>query len=347
MASKWIVPSVLVLAACSSETQPGATASGAGGSTSSGSSTSTGGSGSGGAPSGVPFEERCAAAEVLACFGFDSAADTDPYLSDSGFSPPEHDGTTYAEGAGAIHMRVEPGSGADTSGSATLDFPPGVGVGEVLYVQWRQRFSASFIETTYEANGWKQLLVHENTSTAGCSDSEIVVTNQGEDRDFPIVYHACNVFHSPVENPVDGDIYEHDLQPGGDSRCLYGWMEDGLDFLEPSDDVGEVACIGYVPDAWMTFQLVVHLNAWCTGVPHDRCPEESRIELWVTTEGEPRRVVIDWPIAFITTTDPATTRYDSLQLTPYNTNKSPAQGHPSAELWYDSVIVSTAPIPDP
>ena len=339
-----IAMAVIGVAACGpSEEETGA--SGTGGSTSA--SSSSGSGASAGAPSGVSFEERCASAEVLACFGFDSEAETTPYLSDSGFSPPAFDGATYAEGAGAIHMLVEAGSPADTSGSAVLDFPEGVGVGETLYVQWRQRFSASFIETAYAANGWKQLLIHENTSTAGCSDSEIVVTNQGEDRDFPIVYHACNIFHSPVENPVDGDIYEHDLQPGGPTRCRYSWMEQGLDFVEPSDDVDETACIGYAADQWMTFQVVVHLNAWCYQTAYDSCPEDSRIELWVTPEGGQRSVVIDWPIAFTTTTDPATTRYDSLQLTPYNTNKDPAQSHPPAELWYDSVIVSRAPIADP
>jgi hypothetical protein len=346
MVAKWTVVAALLSWGCGSESSP-AGSSGAGGSGASSSNSTSTSTGAAGAPSGIPFDERCAAPDVLACYGFDSAAETDPYLSDSGFSPPAFDGTTFAEGAGAIHMLVEAGSPADSSGSATVDFPEGVGQGETLYVQWRQRFSPEFIDTTYTANGWKQILIHENTSTAGCSDSEIVVTNNGEDRDFPIVYHACNVFHSPVENPVDGDIYEHDLQPGGPTRCLYGWMEDGLDFTEPSDDVDEVACIAYQSDQWMTFQVVVHLNAWCTGTTYEDCPEDSRIELWVTAEGTERIVAIDWPIAFITTTDPATTRYNSLQLTPYNTNKDPAQSHPTAEVWYDSVIISRAPIADP
>ena len=184
--------------------------------TATGTATGTGGTGgTGGVETGLSFAERCAGAEVLACWGFDTAAETDPYLHDSGFSPPEFDNVVFAEGGGSIHMRVEQGSDAYTSGHANLEFPPGVGVGETLYLQWRQRFSASFIETEYDANGWKQLIIHEN-DTAGCSDSEIVVTNSSESRDYPIVYHACNIFHSPVENPVDGDIWEHNLQPGGD-----------------------------------------------------------------------------------------------------------------------------------
>ncbi|MBW2523202.1 MAG: hypothetical protein JRI23_03465, partial [Deltaproteobacteria bacterium] len=269
---------------------------GVGGTAGSGGTTGTGGTaGAGGVASGVPFAERCASPGVIACWGFDTPQDTDPYLRDSGFSAPAYDGQTYAEGGGAIHMRVEPGSAADSSGSAVLDFSPGVGPGETLYLQWRQRFSASFIDTVYDANGWKQLLIHENTATSGCSDSEIVVTNKQENRDFPIVYHACNIFHSPVENPVDGDIWEHDLQPGGDNRCLYSWMEDGLDFVEPTDDVDELACIGYAPDQWMTFQLAVHIASWCTATSYEQCPQDSRFELWVTQEGGPTIEVIDWP----------------------------------------------------
>jgi hypothetical protein len=89
------------------------------------------------------------------------------------------------------------------------------------------------------------------------------------------------------------------------------------------------------------------LNEWCTAASYDECPENSRIELWVSQEGQPPAHVIDWPIAFITTTDPGTTGYASVQLTPYNTDKDSAQDHPATELWYDSVIVSRTRIPDP
>ena len=37
----------------------------------------------------------------------------------------------------------------------------------------------------------------------------------------------------------------------------------------------------------------------------------------------------------------------SVQLTPYDANKSASQSLPAAELWYDSVIVSRARIGDP
>lgn len=328
--------------ASTAATTAGSGAAGAGNPT-----TSSGTGASGGVASGVSFEERCADPAVLACYGFDTSGELDALANLSGFSDPTFDGVTFAEGDGAMHMDVLEGSGPDTSGSATLPFNGTVGVGETLYLQWRQRFSASFLDAEYDANGWKQLIIHENTSNAGCSDSEIVVTNQGESRDFPIVYHACNVFHAPRENPVDGNQYEFDLQPGGDTRCLYSWMENGLDFTEPSDDVDEVACIAYHPDEWMTFQVGVHLNEWCTTMPYDQCPQNSRIQLWVAREGEPSVLVIDWPIAFYTSTDPASTAYDSVLLTPYNTNKNPSQSHPPAEVWYDSVIISKARIADP
>ncbi|MFN0253747.1 MAG: hypothetical protein ACKV2T_43160 [Kofleriaceae bacterium] len=300
-------------------------------------------------PQGRTFEERCAEPEVIACFGFDSPSETTPYLNDSGHRPPVFDSALAADGAGSIRMTVAAGSGPDTSGSFVLDFPPGTGIGEgeTLFVQWRQRFSRAFLEADFGpgALGWKQMLVHENTSTAGCSPSEIVATS---DRGFGILYHACNVFESPRENPVDGDIYEHDLQPGGPSRCLYSWLERGLDHVEPSDDVDEVACLGYLPDQWMTFAIGVHLTRWCTDADYDACPPDSRLQLWIGEEGaSASNLAIDWPFALRATTSPATTVYDSLQFTPYHTGKNPSVAHPTGELWYDSVIISRAPIGDP
>ncbi|MHC4181516.1 MAG: hypothetical protein ACYSWU_28815, partial [Planctomycetota bacterium] len=293
------------------------------------------------------FAQRCAHPDVVACWPFDTAAETDPYLHDSGHSAPVFDDVTPAEGGGSIHMQVLSGSAADTSGSAVLDFPVAFGPGEPLYIQWRQRFSADFLETEFDANGWKQLLVHENTSTAGCSDSGMVGTNS-YNRGYPIVYHACNIFHSLVENPVDGDQWEHDLQPGGDNRCLYSWIHtDGLDFLEPTDDVDELACVGHLPDQWVTYQLGVHLTAWCTESNYEDCAEDSQIALWVTWQGQPPIRVIDWPLALRATTDPAQTAYDSVQLTPYNTNKNSSQNHPPGDVWYDSVIVSRSRIAEP
>lgn len=300
----------------------------------------------GGAPSGVSFDDRCADPLVIACYGFDSASETDPYLFDSGFSAPAFDGTMFAEGAGAVKMLVEAGSGPDSSGSFVLDFAPGIAPGETLFVQWRQRFNTAFLTSDFGGYGWKQMLVHENTSTAGCSPSEVVVTSRYLDN-FPIVYHACDIFHAPVENPVDGDIYEFNYQPGGDNRCLYSWLEDGIDHLEPTDDLDELACVGFLPDQWLTFQLAVHLVEWCTNADYESCPENSRLELTVTAEGGERIKTLDWPIALRTTTDPATTVYDSLQFTPYHTNKDPGVSHPTGELWYDSVIISRGPIADP
>lgn len=301
----------------------------------------------GGAGAGS-FAERCANPDVIACFGFDTPETTDPYLNDSGHRPPLFDPEVAADGSGSIRMTVAAGSGPDTSGSFTLDFAPGVGEAEALYVQWRQRFSRAFLEADFGpgALGWKQMLIHENTSTAGCSDSEIVVTNT-YDRNFPILYHACGIFESLSENPVDGDVYEFDLQPGGDTRCLYSWIEAGLDFTEPSDDVEEIACVGYLPDQWMTFQVGVQLDRWCTEADYASCLPDSRLSLWVSYEGQPSRLVIDWPFALRTTTDPSTTRYDSLQFTPYHTGKDPGVDHPTGELWYDSVVISRARTADP
>lgn len=300
--------------------------------------------GGAGGSKGRSFGERCADPSVIACFGFDTPAEAAKVLVDSGDSPPEFDGTWAADGAGSIHMRVLPGSGADTSGHASLDIPDVVGEGGSIYVQWRQRFSASFLAP--ELGGWKQVLLHENTSTAGCSDSEVVVVSY-YDAGFPSIYHACGIFQGLVENPVGGDPYEFNLQPGGDNRCLYSWLKTGIDYVEPTDDLAEMACVGYEPEQWMTFQIGVHLGKWCMAKDYADCPRDSRIELWITKEGMPPVHVFDWPLALRATTDPKTTRWGDVMLTPYATGKDPAKKHAPAELWYDSVVVSRSRVAEP
>jgi hypothetical protein len=152
---------VSLAAACGSEATGGSGAGvSAGAGPGQGGGIPSGGNGTGaglvgGASSGVSFEDRCADPLVIACYGFDSASETDPYLFDSGFSPPAFDGTMFAEGAGAVKMLVEAGSGPDSSGSFVLDFAPGIAPGETLYVQWRQRFNQAFLTSDFGGFGWK------------------------------------------------------------------------------------------------------------------------------------------------------------------------------------------------
>ncbi len=66
----------------------------------------------------------------------------------------------------------------------------------------------------------------------------------------------------------------------------------------------------------------------------------SRVQLWV--DGT---LVIDYGQARVAWGGSDGDGYGSFMATPYHTNKSAAQTHPVGFTWYDSIIVSTQPIP--
>ena len=97
--------------------------------------------------------------------------------------------------AGTLKFTVPSNSGAGGSGTYYIRFADhnggqSIGPGQEVFIQWKQRFSASFLNTLFEGGGgWKQAIVGA-ADEYSCSSNEIVLQNTYQ-RGFPEMYHAC------------------------------------------------------------------------------------------------------------------------------------------------------------
>lgn len=283
------------------------------------------------------FALRCAQPGVVRCVSFDtpeqvvdlSAAAVGGsrqgrgpmgvILSDNPGPPPERDCAVAVNGC-SLRFTIPSQSGAGAAGSWFVnfsdDFSVRFGEGEEFYVQWRQRFSPEFLDSRYEGGGWKQVIIGEGDRPGyapdgkviwSCTQLELVVVN-GYLRGAPRMYHSCGGKNGAFEElPVYGTI-------------------------------------PYEPDEWMTFQVRVKIGTWYRN--DDNYHADSTVELWVAREGAASARAV-WVGGYDIANTQDGAEYGKLWLLPYNTGKNAEKRHPVAYTWYDEVIVSRAPIPDP
>ena len=172
---------------------------------------------------------------------------------------------------GALKFTVPSKSGGGASGQYFVRFSDyndgkSIGPGEEVFIQWKQRFSDSFLNTRYKGGGgWKHGMVGA-ANEGSCSSNEIVLQNV-QQRGFPQMYHACGKFQG-FERRVGR--YSREFQPGGPGGiCSY------------SGGLISSGCTQYYPDEWLTYQI---------GITHGQPGEPSRIRLWVSPRGAPEQV---------------------------------------------------------
>lgn len=315
-------------------------------------------------PASSSFSARCSAPGVVRCIGFDSDADFNkgsggtagawgqnfgilPVYGTSDYTRATRDTMVKASGDSSLRFTIPPNSGSDSSGAFFLNFSSDLsvqfGANSEFYVQWRQRFSPELINTKYAGGGgWKQIIIGTGDQPGkvygSCEATEIVLTNL-EHRGFPIMYHSCtgSASHGPYDGffePYGGDYKQQNARPA--PYCLYS--QSGSGYFPPNGN-----CFGYFPNEWMTFQVRIKTGP--------RVGDEfvnSYVTMWMAREGRPSELVVQWG-PYNLSAGPASEnqRYGKVWLTPYNTNKSSAQSHPTAYTWYDELIVSRNPIADP
>jgi hypothetical protein len=285
--------------------------------------------------SGMDFQARCAAASAVRCFGFDSAAETDPHVYPPWGQTAKRGvvvSDVKASGAGSLRFEIPPKSGSDGSGSFWLNFSDDLSVQfgehEEFYVQWRQRFSKDFLAANYQGGGgWKQIIIGEGDrpgfTAYSCTQLELVVNNPYH-LGYPAMYHSC------------------------------GGKDGEFEGLFASDGVR------YAADEWMTFQIHVKIGTW---YKNDRVyHQDSTVQLWVAREGQPSKLVVNHspePARLFGMAIPGTgsgydlantnpeAKYGKVWLLPYNTYKDPAEDHPPGYTWYDDLIIARTKIPDP
>lgn len=274
------------------------------------------------------FQTRCRAAGVLKCLGFDSSSDFAPAQWPNNGLYPAGDGqyrcvldtAITASGAGSMRCYIPGRTGAQPSGWWFQHFGQTFGENSVFYVQVRQRFDAVMINTDWQAlvgSYWKQLFFQNDAYSCGAGGLVTVSGTGSTYLGFPTMYSDCGT------NPVFGSD-GLTLQQGDVTNCRY-----------PGPYTG---CAKYPIDTWVTYYYRIQLGNW--GQPN------SYIQAWVALDGGPYKKWIDMP-NFVYNADPAHPGINSLTLTDYMTNKNSTVDHPTANMWYDELIISTQPIAVP
>ena len=293
--------------------------------------TDTGGTDTGGTDTGsADFSTLCADSNVLFCQGFDTLPAERAAMTGEGIfvSGTTCDSAVWPKNCpsldqGALKFTIPSQSGPGDAGQYYANFADlsgdAIQPGETVFVRWKQKFSADFLNTLFESDGrgWKQAIIGDPNDWS-CSDNEIVVQNNAQ-RGFPQMYHACGLYE-PFETSVPP--YDFDLQPGGDTVCLYSKSNDG----------GGPDCFGYVAGEWMQFQIGIDYST----------DGNDRIRLWAAREGDTAWThLIDYTRNLVDVSG----GYGKVWFLPYHTRKDSTQVHPEGYTWYDELIVSKAFVP--
>ncbi len=331
----------------------------------------------GGSTTGSDFLARCSNLNVVRCFSFDSQSETDPHVWAPNFTNGVKLGTidtvVKSSGAGSLKFDIPSNSPANTSGLFWLNFMDDnsvkFGEGEDFYIQWRQRFSPEFIDTLYYmdpasaqniAGGWKQVIIGEGDSpgkiTSSCTSMELVVQNSSQ-QGFPQMYHSCghkDGQYQGLEIPLQPIGSDWALQSGDVTGCNWTLKWSNTEqpwnkrFVPPYGP-----CVGYKPNEWMTFQVHVHIGTWYRN--DQNYHQDSTVELWVGSEGQPSVKVMEKTQYDLVNCPPGDTacyadanvKYGKIWLLPYHTSKGVEQNHLPGVTWYDDLIISRAKIADP
>lgn len=300
-------------------------------------------------PEDFDFYRRCNAAGVIKCQGFDNAADyveqTPNFPADGPYGPGggaltrlTRDTSTFAScyqsNCGSARFRVDNGVGGDNpSGSWQVSFPA-VGNGDTVYIQFRQRFSASAI-ADLGGGGWKSIIVHHES--ASCAGVEVTMTNQSY-RHVPILYTDCGGGLTDFDDGSDVILqYSVAYPPGGvggadDYYCKYN---NGNPL-----GLGGNKCAPYLADQWITYDLRITVGTFGSA--------NSTIIGWVTYPGGTRKPFINRTNNNIPQNSPPVAGFNRLTLTNFMTNRgADPNTHSQADFWYDELVVSSQPIAVP
>jgi hypothetical protein len=317
------------------------------------------------------FDKRKHASGVVRWFDFDTAGQLGPQSKpgapwswDSGCKAnPTIDAAVKASGGGALRFDV-PSQSCGNAGGAwwanfSDDYSVQFGANSEFYLQWRQRFSQTFVDTVFKESdgsaqrGIKQLIVTAGDTASkkwsSCEAIGNVVQTYYQHR-LPWAYNSCtgsasHNAYAPFEEVVDGGR-DFKLQNGTAPYCLYsGEYTPGL-----SQTGTWAGCFGWVADEWMTFELRVKL-----GARNDSAAEfeNSEFQLWGARENAGPVLLMDWhpgiPGYFPLTAGSAADdqKFGKVYLLPYMTSQDDAQVHPLAQTWYDELIISREPIAFP
>lgn len=288
------------------------------------------------------FVNRCYAAGVIKCVGFDNSGDfstSNIYqtgngggtgIQAGGNSTPTLDASTVASGAGSVRFTIVSGSGASGAGFYAAYFNESFVGGSTFYVQFRQRFDSNMVTvgSGFGGGGWKQVILHNRAAT--CAGLEIT-TNNGYYRGIPQMYTDCGQGLIEWGDGVNVILQYSSVYPPGSSAgtiyCKYNF---------PYTTGNK--CFPYVANEWWTFKYKITIGTFGTA--------SSRIEAWVMRPGDTSFTQFINRNNYTLNQDSPGLGFDYVTLLPYDTGKD-GRAHAQAQTWYDELIVSKQDIAAP
>jgi Bacterial Ig domain/Immunoglobulin I-set domain len=324
------------------------------------------------------FQQRCAAAGVLVCEGFDTSASFTQPASGS-MSGMNYGGSssdcpafptkciqqdTGVSLSGGSSMRYDFYSGVGQDGQdyyyhrfgcavgATCTSPTTFGQNSTFYVQFAFRADQNWVNTNWNNVGSggtapKLIILHPSDATSGqpatCDPIQTVIRMDGRVSQ-PTAYTAC----SPGTNLYTGSDGATFLDSSG-SLLQQGFTAPapftGYDcaYNGGSAPVGP-NCFAFQANTWYTIYMKVHVGTWGAN--------NSTVEEWVAPYGQQLKKWINAINGFqFSNAGSAGTGFNAVTLTQYMTGSngsySCTAGSTCAHVWYDELIVSSQPIPAP
>ncbi|MGE0764553.1 MAG: hypothetical protein AB7N80_14855 [Bdellovibrionales bacterium] len=325
------------------------------------------------------FAARCAAPGVVKCVGFDQASDiAGTFGENSGIfsgsnNAPQLDTAVRASGNSSLRFTVTTSS-ASSGGSYFTNFSSDLQTqfdsGQTFYVQWRQRFDTQYATMnlgSFGNGGWKQVIVGSGDKpgctksnsltidsggfcTSSCTPLETVVQNTYH-RGFPVMYNSCSGSSStqngkyaggtgpyvPFEEPFNGfDFKLQNAMPA--PYCLYSQGATNS-YFPPKGN-----CFGYAANEWMTFKMRIVI-----GTRTNDYFKGSHVDLWVSRQGQAPAHVFNWNWDLAAGPAAQNLKFGKIWLLTYNSNNAGNNNAPvpTAQTWYDDLIISTQDIADP
>jgi hypothetical protein len=291
------------------------------------------------------FQSRCQATGVILCNGLDTAANIGTIEPDCNGAIQGSLDTTVAglEGTGALKFNVPANAGcANMSGYVSYNFGQLFSQNSDFYVQYRWRADANYLNSQFNSSeGFKQSITYMGGQST-CAQVEITIVN-GYARGYPQAYADCGAngfcvayttgsgcaMEGDTSLPANDFLYEEGSSLGvADYNCYRNAPPSGV----------LSGCANYVANNWMTIYYHVHVGTYGSA--------NSTVQMWVAYEGQPLQQFINMQNITLQNNSLNTDGYSAVELTNYNTDTA-ASTNPQGTVWYDSLIVSTQPIPAP
>lgn len=260
-------------------------------------------------PADDDFKARCDASGVLKCMGFDTDAGLEGKQGGA-----KVDKETKASGAGSMFVNIGP-SASSSPGNVVVKLGADFKEGSSMFLQWRQRFSASMVETDLGGEGFKQIVIYDAQPGGNVEVAMLNLHYQG----YPAFYTA-----------MGASYFEKKLTGGDVTRQ---WHGDTVICTEKQ----KANCMKYLPDQWMTFYYEQKIGTW--GQPN------STVKVWMGGENKPLTQFIDIK-DYTFKSENANSAYRTIWIGPYSLGRT-GSGFAQAETWLDEFIISKEPIKAP